>query len=122
MSSVSAAGARRARRPWSASPSSGSSPEGFGRYRMALLADASADSLRAFLLDNVEPGATVVTDGWQPYRPATRELYIHNRVRGAAGRQASQLLPGVHMVASLAKQWLLAPIKAPSNERTWPAT
>lgn len=82
-------------------------PRGFGRCRMALLADASAESLRAFLLDNVEPGATVITDGWQPYRPATRDLYIHNRVRGAAGRQASQLLPGVHMVASLAKRWLL---------------
>jgi len=82
-------------------------PRGFGRCRMALLADASAESLRAFLLDNVEPGTTVVTDGWQPYRPATRELYVHDRVTGAAGRQASKLLPGVHMVASLAKRWLL---------------
>jgi hypothetical protein len=74
---------------------------------MALLADGSANSLRAFLLDSVEPGATVVTDGWQPYRPATRELYVHDRVAGAAGTQASKLLPGVHKVSSLAKRWLL---------------
>jgi transposase-like protein len=82
-------------------------PRGFGRCRMALLADASANSLRAFLLDNVQPGATVVTDGWQPYRPATRDLYVHDRRAGAARTQASKLLPGVHKVASLAKRWLL---------------
>jgi transposase-like protein len=82
-------------------------PRGFGRCRMALLADASADSLRAFLLDSVQPGSTVVTDGWQPYRPATRELYVHDRLAGAAGTQASKLLPGVHKISSLAKRWLL---------------
>jgi hypothetical protein len=42
-------------------------PMGFGRCRMAVLADASGDSLRAFLVDNVEPGATVITEGWPPY-------------------------------------------------------
>ena len=44
-------------------------PTGFGRCRMAPISDGSADSLREFLTDNVEPGATVITDGWQPYRP-----------------------------------------------------
>jgi hypothetical protein len=42
-------------------------PKGYGRCRMAPLADASAASLRAFLADHVEAGATVVTDGWQGY-------------------------------------------------------
>jgi transposase-like protein len=79
---------------------------GFGRCRMAVLADASSDSLRALLVDHVEEGATVVTDGWQPYRPATRDLYVHDRLR-AGGSQASKLLPGPHRVASLAKRWLL---------------
>ena len=36
-------------------------PKGFGRCRMAPVADASAESLRSFMLDNVEPGATVIT-------------------------------------------------------------
>lgn len=31
--------------------------KGFGRCRMAPLANASGESLRAFLLENVEPGA-----------------------------------------------------------------
>ena len=82
-------------------------PRGFGRCRMALLADGSSNSLRAFLLDNVKPGATVVTDAWQPYRPATSELYVHDRLAGAAGTQAFKLLPGVHNVSSLTKRWLL---------------
>jgi len=42
-------------------------PRGDGRCRLALLADASAASLRAFVTDHVEPGATVITDGWKGY-------------------------------------------------------
>ncbi|MGO8906443.1 MAG: IS1595 family transposase [Solirubrobacteraceae bacterium] len=96
-------------------------PRGFGRCRMAPLVDASADSLRAFLLDNVEPGATVVTDGWQPYRPATRELYVHDRRPGAAGTEASKLLPGVHRIASLAERWLLGTHQGSVDEAHLPS-
>jgi hypothetical protein len=32
---------------------------------MATVADASSESLQPFVLDNIEPGATVITDGWQ---------------------------------------------------------
>ena len=38
-------------------------PKGYGRCRMAPLADASGASLHAFVTDHVEPGATVITDG-----------------------------------------------------------
>jgi len=82
-------------------------PTGFGRCRMAPLLDASADSLRAFLTDNVEPGARVITDGWRAYPRATAGLYAHEPLPGASGPDASKLLPGVHKVASLAKRWLL---------------
>jgi hypothetical protein len=37
-------------------------PRGYGRIRMAILADASAASLHPFVTEHVEPGATVVTD------------------------------------------------------------
>jgi transposase-like protein len=82
-------------------------PQGFGRCRMVPIPDASAETLRGFLEDNVEPGATVVSDGWPSYPPATKDLYVHQPVAGASGTQASKLLPGVHQVASLAKRWLL---------------
>lgn len=82
-------------------------PRGFGRCRMVPLPDASGESLRAFLLDNVQPGARVITDGWPPYRPATRDLYLHEPLPGASRAEAHRLLPGVHKVSSLAKRWLL---------------
>jgi transposase-like protein len=82
-------------------------PKGFGRCRMVPIPDASAESLRSFLTDNVEPGARVITDGWPSYPPATKDLYVHQPVAGASGANASRLLPGVHMVSSLAKRWLL---------------
>ena len=82
-------------------------PRGFGRCRMAPIADASAETLRAFLVENVEPGARVVTDGWGSYPGATKDLYTHEPLKGASGQDASKLLPGVHKVSSLAKRWLL---------------
>ena len=82
-------------------------PRGFGRCCMALLTNASADSLRGFLVDHVQEGATVITDGWQSYRPATKGLYVHDRLAGAGGSEASKVPPGVHTVSSLAKRWLL---------------
>ena len=44
-----------------------SEPKGIGRCRMAVLADASAASLRPFVTGNVEPGSRVITDGWVGY-------------------------------------------------------
>ena len=82
-------------------------PKGFGRCRMVPLPDASAESLRGFLRENVVEGAKVITDGWRPYGPATRDLYVHERLAGASGTDAAKLLPGVHKVSSLAKRWLL---------------
>lgn len=82
-------------------------PKGFGRCRIGPILDASAETLRDFLIENVEPGATVITDGWASYPAATKDLYVHERLKGASGRDASQLLPGVHTVSSLAKRWLL---------------
>ncbi len=75
-------------------------PRGFGRCRMAWLLDGSGDTLRAFLTDHVQQGATVITDGWGPYRPATNDLYVHERVV-QPGTKASELLLGVHRIASL---------------------
>ena len=81
-------------------------PRGFGRCRMAILQDAAADSLRRFLIENVEEGAIVVTDGWTAYQPATAGLYEHRHQVGSR-RLAPAVLPGVHRVSALAKRRLL---------------
>ena len=87
------------------------SPKGFGRCRLAILPDASANSLHAFVSDHVESGATVSTDAWQGYRGIERLGYHHDRrsqrAAAARGEDPGRLLPGVHRVASLAKRWLL---------------
>jgi transposase-like protein len=81
-------------------------PKGIGRCRMAPIPNASTDTLRAFLIDHVEEGSTVITDGWQAYRAAVNGLYSHERLV-VPGHDAPGLMPGVHRVASLSKRWLL---------------
>jgi len=86
---------------------------GFGRCRMRPLADASAASLHAFVREHVEPGATVITDGWQGYRGLEKQGYVHDRrsqraartrgedphdpaARGASSRLAGQAMAPRH--------------------------
>ena len=86
-------------------------PKGLGRCRMAPLTDASAASLHPFVTDHVEPGATVITDGWMGYHGLTKLGYFHDRrsqrAARARGDDPGELLPAVHRVASLTKRWLL---------------
>ncbi|RIK03928.1 MAG: IS1595 family transposase [Acidobacteria bacterium] len=47
-------------------------PKRLGRCRMAMVPDATGESLSAFVRDHVEEGSTVITDGWMGYRPIAR--------------------------------------------------
>ena len=72
-------------------------PRGLGRCRIAPVADGSAESLQAFVMDHVEPGSTIVTDGWPPYQGLAQLGYVHDRrSQGAArarGDDPMKLLP-----------------------------
>ncbi len=83
-------------------------PRGYGRARMSVIDDAAAATLHKFLVNTVEPGSTVVTDGWAAYPKACRDWFVHepHPVSGS-GHDAHELLPAVHRVASLCKRWLL---------------
>ncbi len=84
------------------------SPKGFGRCRLRVIPNAHASTLRSFLLDYVEPGSVVVTDGWPSYRLAIANDYVHNPLPVAgSGVEPHVPLPGTHRVASLVKRWLL---------------
>ena len=62
-------------------------PRGLGRCRMSPLADASAETLHAFVMDHVEPGSTIITDGWPAYQGLAQLGYEHDRrSQGAAPR------------------------------------
>ena len=47
-------------------------PKGYGRCRLSVIPDATAESLQGFLRANFEPGSTIVTDGWASYAGHTR--------------------------------------------------
>ena len=48
-----------------------------GRCRLAIIDDAGAAALRAFLLAHVEPGSVVLSHGWPAYPAACGEDYRH---------------------------------------------
>lgn len=82
--------------------------DGIGRVRLRRIPDASARSLRSFVEEAIEPGATVITDGWEGYQGLKALGYRHKpKVISGSGKTASTLLPRVHRVASLLKRWLL---------------
>ncbi len=79
-----------------------------GRVRMRVVGDFTANQLCGFVGDVVEPGSTVRTDGLNSYLALLRYGYVHDRVvQKKHVETASELLPGVHLVASLLKRWLL---------------
>ena len=78
-----------------------------GRIRMRSIPDASARSLEGFVLEAIEPSSTVRTDGWEGYSRLDRRGYRHEvKVISRSQQKASELLPYVHRVVALLKNWL----------------
>jgi transposase-like protein len=96
-------------------------PRGLGRCRMAVLPDAKTDTLRAFLADHVEEGATVITDGWQPYRAAAAGRYLHQATPAPAGRRTRRC-PACTGSPRWPSDGCWAPTRAPRTTPTCPAT
>lgn len=44
---------------------------------MSIIANAEAKTLRQFLVATIEPGSTVVTDGWTAYPKACKDWFVH---------------------------------------------
>ena len=79
-----------------------------GRIRMLRISDASAISLRSFIVQAIEPGSIIVTDGWEGYRGLEAHGYSHEvRIAKGANELVTKILPRVHRVVSLLKRWIL---------------
>ena len=63
-------------------------PRGLGRCRIAPVADGSAESLQGFVMDHVEPGSTIITDGWPPYQGLAQLGYVHDRQQPGRGSRS----------------------------------
>lgn len=77
-----------------------------GRIRLFRVPDASSDSLNRAIKESIEPGSTVMTDGWKGYSNVETFGYIHKIVKKDSN-VGNNLLPKCNMVASLLKRWLL---------------
>ena len=79
-----------------------------GRVRFSCISDASGDNLLRFIEDNIEPGSTIITDGWSGYSSLSEsKKYKHEtKIISGSGQEAHELLPHVHMVDSLVKRWI----------------
>ena len=83
------------------------SGRGIGRIRLRRIIDVSGDSLITFIKEAVTPGSTVHTDGWRGYSGLKKQSYEHHiTIICRSTEMAHEVLPRVHMTASLLKRWL----------------
>jgi len=79
-----------------------------GRLRLAIVPDASANSLGGFLAQNVAKPAVVATDGWSGYGRLADAGFAHEPINlSRSWGDAALRLPAIHLVFGLAKRWLL---------------
>lgn len=74
-----------------------------GRIRLHVALDCSAYSLETFILDNIEPGATIATDDWKGYHGIDKERYRHEYTNQSQSANFKNL-HGVHLVTTLIKR------------------
>jgi len=79
-----------------------------GRIRIGILEDASRHSLHGFIQDSIEPGGTVVTDGWRGYSGLESVGYNREIIEHTSG---DIMLPHVHTVISLMKRWIMGTLQ-----------
>ncbi|HZW45674.1 MAG TPA: transposase [Dermatophilaceae bacterium] len=64
----------------------------------------------------------MVSDGWSAYPKATRGLYTLKATSvSASGRPAHEALPGVHLVFSLVKRWVMGTLHGSISPEHIPA-
>ena len=72
----------------------------WGRARLSIIDDATAQTLKTFITANIDPGATVITEGLNSYSWAL-EGYKHQSFNvSTSGQSAHQSLPAVHRLFS----------------------
>ena len=74
-----------------------------GRIRLHVALDCSAYSLETFILDNIEPGATIATDSWQAYNIIDKEQY-RRETTNQSKSVGFENLYGAHLVTTLVKR------------------
>jgi transposase-like protein len=83
-------------------------PKGFGRIRLRRVAAADKDNLLPFVVESIEPGSIVHTDGSSAYGWLPEHGYVRDKSVILGSQDPAHVsLPAVHRVAALLKRWLL---------------
>lgn len=78
-----------------------------GRVRLAKIPNASSESLKEFIKNNIKTSSKIITDGWNGYNDLSKIGYIHEKRNSIVTDADEEILPNVHRIASLLKRWLL---------------
>jgi len=78
-----------------------------GRLRMRIIPDTTAKSLTHFVQDHIDEGTFVLTDAWGGYNHLSSRGYQHEPMVEGDPRNASKILPLIHLEFSNLKTWLL---------------
>lgn len=78
-----------------------------GRIRLHVVDNCSADTLTAFINQNIAAGSYVITDGWKGYNSIDSDRYDHHQVFLSKSTDNLSALSGVHLIASLVKRLII---------------
>ena len=88
-----------------------------GRIRLQVTARPGTVALVEFAQEVVKPGSTIHTDGARTLRQLADLGYTHEYVTGYNAADKTEVLPGIHLVASLLKRWLSGTMHFAVSER-----
>ena len=74
---------------------------------MSIVDDASASSLHAFIIENVETASHLITNDWSGFNGIEKHGYSREVQTQKNQKAYDELLPHVHTIVSLLKRWLL---------------
>ena len=91
-----------------------------GRVRLAVARRPGTAELVTFATEVIAPGSTIRTDGARTLRRLADLGYIHEPTNGYSSPDKASVLPGVHLVASLLKRWLIGTLHYRVEEQHLP--
>ena len=91
-----------------------------GRVRLAVAQRPGSTELVDWATTVIEPGSTIRTDGAQTLRRLATLGYTHEFTTGYNAPDQASVLPGVHLVASLLKRWLIGTLHYRVEEHQLP--
>jgi transposase-like protein len=91
-----------------------------GRMRARVGRAHGSVAIVEFAATSVQPGSTIRTDGARMMRRLADRGFIHQYVTGYHAQEQGEVLPGVHMVASLLKRWLIGTLHYGINDEHLP--